>query len=79
MKKKEKEDKEKLEALKLLNDKRNDGVHVNLKDLKARQREQYQYYDKRLKERIGKVEQVKTVLKEDIETRKELSLLRKAD
>lgn len=41
MRKKEKEDKEKLEALKQLNDKRTDGVLVNLKDLKARQREQY--------------------------------------
>lgn len=41
MRKKEKEDKERLEALKVNNDKRVDGVLVNLKDLKARQREQY--------------------------------------
>lgn len=79
MRRKEKHDKERLEELRTLNDKRTDGVLVNLKDLKARQREQFQYYDKRLKERINKVDQVKTVLKEDIETRKELSLLRKAD
>ncbi len=77
--KKEKLDKELLEQLKEHNDKRTEGVLINLKDIKQRQKEQFSYYDKRLKERISKVEQVKTVLKEDIETKKELSLLRKAD
>jgi hypothetical protein len=37
------------------------------------------YYDTRLKERNDKVEHLKQALKEDVETRKELSLLRKAD
>lgn len=76
---KEKLDKERLEVLKGLNEKRNDGVTINLKDIKNRQKEQFRYYDTRLKERIEKVDQVKAVLKEDIETKKELSLLRKAD
>jgi transcriptional regulator of met regulon len=39
----------------------------------------FKYYDGRLKERINKVAEVKQVLKEDIETKKEISMLRKAD
>lgn len=79
MKKKEKEDKERLDILKGSHDKRTEGVLINIKDIRQREREQAQYYDKRLKERSNKVEQVKSVLREDVETRKELSLLRKAD
>ena len=65
--------------LKGLHEKRTDGVTINLKDIKNRQKEQFKYYDTRLRERIDKVDQVKAVLREDMETRKELSLLRKAD
>ena len=43
--KKEKEDKLKLEALKQQNDKRSEGVSVNLKDLKYKQKEMISYYD----------------------------------
>lgn len=52
---------------------------VNLKDLRHKQREMVHYYDKRLQERYDKVEHLRTVLREDTETKKELSLLRKAD
>lgn len=78
-KKKEKDDKARLEALKEVNDKRADGVHINLKDLRYKQQEMVSYYDTRLKERNDKVEHLKQALKEDVETRKELTLLRKAD
>lgn len=79
IKKKEKDDKARLEALKELNDKRADGVNINLKDLRYKQQEMVSYYDSRLKERNDKIEHLKQTLKEDVETRKELSLLRKAD
>ena len=79
MKKKEKEDKLKLEALKQQNDKRSEGVSVNLKDLKYKQKEMISYYDSRNKERNDKVEHLKQAIKEDIETKKELTMLRKAD
>jgi len=78
-KKKEKDDKARLEALKEINDKRGDSVHVNLKDLRYKQQEMVSYYDSRLKERNEKVEHLKQTLKEDVETRKELTMLRKAD
>ena len=68
-----------MEYLRQINEKRNEGVNVNLKDIKIKQREMFRYYDNRLKERHEKVHEVRTVLKEDMDTRKELSLLRKAD
>ena len=52
---------------------------MNLKDLKSKQREMFKYYDSRLKERIEKVGEVKNIIREDIETKKELTMLRKAD
>jgi hypothetical protein len=78
-KKKAKEDKEKLEYLKEVNDKRTESVTLNLKDIKQKQREMFRYYDTRLRERSDKVQEVRSVLREDIDTRKELYLLRKAD
>jgi hypothetical protein len=39
----------------------------------------FKYYDSRLKERHDKVNEVRNVLKEDNEMKKELSMLRKAD
>jgi hypothetical protein len=39
----------------------------------------FKYYDSRLKERHEKVNEVRNVLKEDNEMKKELSMLRKAD
>lgn len=53
------EDKKKMDFLKEVHDKRSEGVNINLKDLRYRQKEMFQYYDSRLKERIDKVEQVK--------------------
>lgn len=78
-KNKAREDKQRLDYLRELNDKRTEGVHVNLKDLKSKEKEMYRYYDSRLRERSDKVAEVRSVLREDADTRKELSLLRKAD
>jgi hypothetical protein len=39
----------------------------------------FKYYDSRLKERHDKVIEVRNVLKEDNEMKKELTMLRKAD
>ena len=52
---------------------------MNLKDLRYRQKEMVEYYDKKLQERTDKVDHLRAVLKEDTETKKELTLLRKAD
>jgi len=39
----------------------------------------FKYYDVRLREKSEKVAEVKAVLREDVDTRKELTMLRKAD
>ena len=79
MKHKEKEDKQKIEILKDYNHKRDDAVDMNLKDLKHKLKQQVKYYDTRLKERSNKVAEVRNILKDDIDTKKELNMLRKAD
>lgn len=78
-KNKAKEDKDRLQYLHEINDKRTESVIINQKDIRNKQIEQFQYYDSRLKERAEKVQEVRAVIKEDIDTRKELYLLRKAD
>ena len=52
---------------------------MNLKDLSSRFKDQLRYYDKRIKERHQKVNELRTIIKEDIDTKKELNMLRKAD
>ena len=79
MKVKQKADEAKIEMLKDYNHKRDDAVDMNLKDLKHKLKQQVKYYDTRLRERDHKVAEVRNVLKEDIDTKKELNMLRKAD
>ena len=79
IKNKEKEDKVKLEVLKESHEKRLGQIDTNLKDLKHRLKDQLRYYDKRLKERYEKVDELRAVIREDNETKKELNMLRKAD
>jgi len=79
MKAKKKADEAKIEMLKDVNHKRDDTVDINLKDIKQKLKQQVKYYDTRLKERDHKVTEVRNILKEDIDTKKELNMLRKAD
>jgi hypothetical protein len=79
LKAKAKVDEARIEELKNYNHKRDDTVEINLKEIKHKQKQQIKYYDTRLRERDEKVSEVRNVLKEDIETRKELNMLRKAD
>lgn len=60
-------------------EKRQGHVETNLKDLNHRFKDQIAYYNKRLKERSERVNEVKSLLKEDVDTKKELNYLRKAD
>ncbi len=79
LRKKEKMDKMRLEELREMNEKRNGSVTHNIKEIKYKQKEQTKYYDQRIRERDNKVQELKAVIREDIETKKELNLLRKAD
>ena len=79
LKAKQKEDEAKIERLKDYNHKRDEAVEGNLHEIKHKHKQQVRYYDTRLKERNNKVEEVRNVLKEDIDTKKELNMLRKAD
>ena len=79
IKNKEKEDKAKLEDLKVSHEKRLGQIDTNLKDLQHRHKDQISYYNKRLKEKQEKVIELRAVIKEDNETKKELNMLRKAD
>ncbi len=69
----------KLDVLKESHEKRLGQIDTNLKDLEHRLKDQLRYYDKRLKERHAKVEELRSVIREDNETKKELNMLRKAD
>ena len=60
-------------------EKRLGQIDTNLKDLQHRFKDQLKYYDKRLKERYQKVSELRAVIQEDNETKKELNMLRKAD
>ncbi len=69
----------KLDVLKESHEKRLGQIDNNLKDLQHRFKDQLKYYDKRIKERHNKVEELRAVIREDNETKKELNMLRKAD
>lgn len=68
-----------MELLLASHDKRQGHVETNLKDLHHRFKDQLAYYNKRLKERNERVTEVKSLLKEDVDTKRELNSLRKAD
>ena len=68
-----------MDILKESHDKRLGQIDNNLKDLQHRLKDQLKYYDKRIKERDQKVTQLRAVIQEDNETKKELNMLRKAD
>lgn len=79
IKNKKKEDKLRLAMLQDNNGKRTEAVDINLKDIRHKQRDMLKYYDVRIRERSEKVAEVRQVLREDVDTRKELTMLRKAD
>lgn len=54
-------------------------ISLKQKDLQKRQREQYSYYQQKQELREQMVSEVKDALREDVEKKKELSLLRKLD
>ena len=68
-----------MDILKESHDKRLGQIDNNLKDLQHRLKDQLKYYDKRIRERDQKVTQLRAVIQEDNETKKELNMLRKAD
>ncbi len=79
LKAKKKADDARIEQLKDYNHKRDEAVGGNLQEIKHKHKQQVKYYDTRLRERENKVIEVRNVLKEDIDTKKELNMLRKAD
>ena len=64
-----------MEVLVESHEKRLGQIDTNLKDLQHRLKDQLKYYDKRLKERYQKVSELRAVIQEDNETKKELNMI----